>query len=475
MLEEKRKRENQRSCSVASTAVPTPAIQAIQADTSAFSDLTGEALTPYPSLLSSWSPDISQHTMPSEHHHSFLPQPHSFQVTGTFYNTVNEMETSSASGFGPHHHARDGLYSSAMNHPDLYMAAATSSAGPASSGLFVASQNPVDLWTQPTVSSSCVLPDPGGTIYPLPSPSALEIDDPELNIARTTVASMDVIQLLHEDQDGDTILHIYAAKGLRKYAFAAAERFRDFGRLDAKEHKGKSPLLVAVTANQPAIVWDLIKFGADVNLSDQKGQTALHLATTYGFPGVIEAIISSGVPVIVEARNFEGFTPLHCAVISHNSRMQWLPAPGHAHPHMLPLANEKLRCIQLLLSMGANLTSQDFKSAKTVLHMAVQEGNLMLVKFFLELSYHDLHKFINMKAHGNTALHMAAGLHNCSYQDRIIQLLLSHGADPGIRNLENDQAVHLLQSGAKGEQGQPCYQGECSRTLVLEHSGGYRF
>nr|XP_014345802.1 PREDICTED: NF-kappa-B inhibitor delta [Latimeria chalumnae] len=413
MLEEKRKRENQRSCSVASTAVPTPAIQAIQADTSAFSDLTGEALTPYPSLLSSWSPDISQHTMPSEHHHSFLPQPHSFQVTGTFYNTVNEMETSSASGFGPHHHARDGLYSSAMNHPDLYMAAATSSAGPASSGLFVASQNPVDLWTQPTVSSSCVLPDPGGTIYPLPSPSALEIDDPELNIARTTVASMDVIQLLHEDQDGDTILHIYAAKGLRKYAFAAAERFRDFGRLDAKEHKGKSPLLVAVTANQPAIVWDLIKFGADVNLSDQKGQTALHLATTYGFPGVIEAIISSGVPVIVEARNFEGFTPLHCAVISHNSRMQWLPAPGHAHPHMLPLANEKLRCIQLLLSMGANLTSQ---------------------------------------AHGNTALHMAAGLHNCSYQDRIIQLLLSHGADPGIRNLENDQAVHLLQSGAKGEQ-----------------------
>uniref|UniRef100_H3ASJ2 NFKB inhibitor delta n=1 Tax=Latimeria chalumnae TaxID=7897 RepID=H3ASJ2_LATCH len=286
----------------------------------------------------------------------------------------------------------------------------------------------------------------------MPSPSALEIDDPELNIARTTVASMDVIQLLHEDQDGDTILHIYAAKGLRKYAFAAAERFRDFGRLDAKEHKGKSPLLVAVTANQPAIVWDLIKFGADVNLSDQKGQTALHLATTYGFPGVIEAIISSGVPVIVEARNFEGFTPLHCAVISHNSRMQWLPAPGHAHPHMLPLANEKLRCIQLLLSMGANLTSQVSTFNNQLGRLGVYLGPPRVQDLKKGLDGGAFFPPSHPQAHGNTALHMAAGLHNCSYQDRIIQLLLSHGADPGIRNLENDQAVHLLQSGAKGEQ-----------------------
>ncbi len=36
-----------------------------------------------------------------------------------------------------------------------------------------------------------------------------------------------------------SILHIYTAKGLRECAFAAAERLRDVGRLDAKEHKGK--------------------------------------------------------------------------------------------------------------------------------------------------------------------------------------------------------------------------------------------
>lgn len=36
-----------------------------------------------------------------------------------------------------------------------------------------------------------------------------------------------------------SILHIYTAKGLREYAFAAAERLRAAGGLDAKEHKGK--------------------------------------------------------------------------------------------------------------------------------------------------------------------------------------------------------------------------------------------
>lgn len=36
-----------------------------------------------------------------------------------------------------------------------------------------------------------------------------------------------------------SILHIYTAKGLRECAFAAAERLRDVGKLDAREHKGK--------------------------------------------------------------------------------------------------------------------------------------------------------------------------------------------------------------------------------------------
>ena len=57
---------------------------------------------------------------------------------------------------------------------------------------------------------------------------------------------------------------------------------------------------------------------------------------------------------------------------------------------------------------------------------------------------------------------MAAGLHGNPHQAEILRLLLSRGADPSIRNLENDQPAHLLQSGLQGEQ--------VSRPIILTAS-----
>lgn len=50
----------------------------------------------------------------------------------------------------------------------------------------------------------------------------------------------------------------------------------------------QTALLVAVTANQPEIVRDLLSLGTDFNACDVKGQTALHLAAHYGLPGVLQ-------------------------------------------------------------------------------------------------------------------------------------------------------------------------------------------
>lgn len=59
------------------------------------------------------------------------------------------------------------------------------------------------------------------------------------------------------------------------------------------------------------------------------------------------------------------------------------------------------------------------------------------------------------QAHGNTALHMAAALHCHRNQKEIIQLLLDHGADPSIRNLDNDQPIHMAPPGKAGDQVRP--------------------
>uniref|UniRef100_A0A8D2KW58 NFKB inhibitor delta n=1 Tax=Varanus komodoensis TaxID=61221 RepID=A0A8D2KW58_VARKO len=209
-----------------------------------------------------------------------------------------------------------------------------------------------------------------------------------------------------------------------------------------------TPLLVAAAANQANIVKDLILLGADVNAVDQKGQTVLHLGATYGLPSVIEAVLLTNNPVNVEARNFEGLTPLHCAVIAHNTALQ---AEG-----LEPLFQHRLQslllCIRLLLQLRADYKSQDLKSSKTILHLAVQAANLPLIEFLLRLPGQELQNFVNMKAHGNTALHMAAGLHGHPHQEQIVRLLLQHGADPSARNLENEQPVHLLAPGTATEQ-----------------------
>ncbi|XP_030639033.1 NF-kappa-B inhibitor delta [Chanos chanos] len=282
------------------------------------------------------------------------------------------------------------------------------------------------------------------------------IDTAKLEEARLFLQSMDYNRTTWQDDDGDTILHIYTAKGLREYAFAAAEKLHRLGSLDSKEHKGKTALLVAVTANQPEIVQDLLSFGADINACDVKGQTALHLAATYGFPRVMEVILSMGLRVDLEARNFEGLTPLHCVVISHSATVKALAAAAsstwHGPGNLQTQAEDKLSCLQLLLNAGASLLSQEIKSNKTALHLAVKEGNIQLVRYLLSIQLPDMQSFVNMKAHGHTALHMAAGLHGNPHQEELIRLLLSRGADPSIRNLENDQPAHLLQSGERGEQ-----------------------
>ncbi|XP_029429775.1 NF-kappa-B inhibitor delta-like [Rhinatrema bivittatum] len=151
----------------------------------------------------------------------------------------------------------------------------------------------------------------------------------------------------------------------------------------------------------------------------------------------------------------EGHTPLHCAVLSHNSvmreRQNCAALPDEKQDELASRSRGLKACINLLVHMGASASSQDLKSNKTVLHYAVQEANLSLLTFFLELETQGPSKCINSQAHGNTALHMAAALHHEAQQEEIIRLLLKHGADPSIRNLENDQAIHLVQAGETGD------------------------
>ncbi|XP_047383534.1 NF-kappa-B inhibitor delta isoform X2 [Sciurus carolinensis] len=274
--------------------------------------------------------------------------------------------------------------------PEFYQPSDPGRPCPFSSGM----EDPLDtrLYAEPSLpqaESWRVSGPPSGPPPLLPSPG------PSLETARAHMLALGPQQLLAQDEEGDTLLHLFAAWGLRWAAYAAAEVLQMYGHLDIREHKGK-------------------------------------------------AMFKSGVQVDLEARDFEGLTPLHTAILALNVAMR----PPNLCPRSLSTqARDRLNCVQMLLHMGADHTSQEIKSNKTVLHLAVQAANPTLVQLLLELPRGDLRAFVNMKAHGNTALHMAAALPPGPPQEAIVRHLLAAGADPTLRNLENEQPVHLLRPG----------------------------
>ncbi|XP_068028810.1 NF-kappa-B inhibitor delta isoform X2 [Anomalospiza imberbis] len=283
-----------------------------------------------------------------------------------------------------------------------------------------------------------------------------EMQDPypepqDLAAARAALGGRDPRELLWQDEEGDTLLHVLCAGGQWAFARAAAEALRDLGGLEVREHLGKTPLLVAAAAAAPEIVRDLLVLGANPDAADHGGRTALHLAAAYGHPEILQAMMSSGVPVNVEARNFEGQTPLHCAVLAHNASLQGGYSLAGVSGGGSPTPQDRFRCVELLLQMGADSSSQDTKSSLTALHLAVRGGNLALAHLLLRQPGM-APRLVNMKAHGNTPLHMAAALPGTPSQEPLVRLLLAWGADPSARNLEHDLPQSLLPPGAPGDQ-----------------------
>ncbi|KAJ8289754.1 hypothetical protein GJAV_G00004950 [Gymnothorax javanicus] len=449
LLEQKRKRDSSSAASCSSSAescegasahpVSTPVQPTATGASSSYSSIMG-AMGPMPSTgYSRWS--MAGSLQPLQQDYSFSPMGTSYFPLSSSQDYSHGYSPALTSSF-PTQPSQD--YSVSMS-VHTYLPGGAESSSLTGVAQSVALQSPSYSWVSTSSLQAPVNSSPAGY--------AGQINAETLDEARMFLRGMENSKKIWQDEDGDTILHIYTAKGLREYAFAAAENLQALGRLDSKEHKGKTALLVAVTANQSEIVQDLLSLGADINACDVKGQTALHLAATYGFPRVMQTILSFGL-VDLEARNFEGQSPLHCAAISHSSTAKAFGSsqPSMGDPVLQAQLDDKLSCLQLLISCGASLLSQDIKSNKTVLHLAVKEGNIHLVRYLLSLTLADMQGFVNMKAHGNTALHMAAGLHSSCFQEEMIRLLLSRGADPSIRNLENDQPAHLLQSGERGEQ-----------------------
>ncbi|XP_044043940.1 NF-kappa-B inhibitor zeta [Siniperca chuatsi] len=261
-----------------------------------------------------------------------------------------------------------------------------------------------------------------------------------------------------QDVDGDTFLHIAVAQGRRALAYVLATKMARYGSLDMKEHNGQTALQIAAATNQHLIVHDLLAHGAHINTRDLWGRSPLHVCAEKGhflsLQSIWRTLIGSGEPIDIEMFNYDGFTPLHAAVLSHNAvvkELRSLESPcSYMAAELVRRRQMYVECIKTLLLMGASFGTKDLKSGRTCLHMASEEANVELFNIFFDQP--SSLSIVNIKTFsGNTALHIVSALQNHKTQVEAVKLLMRKGADPGIRNFENELPSQLVPDGPISE------------------------
>ena len=86
--------------------------------------------------------------------------------------------------------------------------------------------------------------------------------------------------------------------------------------VDATDHKGLTPLMMACMFGRSLMAAYLLGRGAQPHLTDMNGDSALHWAAYKGFPSLMQMLIYSGFDP-QKPDNF-GSSPLHLACISGN-------------------------------------------------------------------------------------------------------------------------------------------------------------
>ncbi|XP_044064689.1 B-cell lymphoma 3 protein homolog [Siniperca chuatsi] len=221
----------------------------------------------------------------------------------------------------------------------------------------------------------------------------------------------------HQDEDGDTALHIAVVKGELAIVCTLIQLLMWARRdIDIYNNLRQTPLHLALITQQANMVEALLRAGADPAALDRNGQTALHLCCEYDQRDCLSIVLScSSSSRCLEIGNYEGLRPLHLAVLRGRKDLA-----------------------RMLLDAGADINTTDIKSGQSPLMHAVESNNADMVHFLIESGCD-----VNSQSYsGNTALHSACG----RGQVDTVRLLLKSGADSSLKNNHNDTPVMVAKN-----------------------------
>ncbi|XP_059693483.1 B-cell lymphoma 3 protein, partial [Haemorhous mexicanus] len=210
----------------------------------------------------------------------------------------------------------------------------------------------------------------GGMLGVAPPPL---LASPNLGVPPEPPLAAAIAAATRQDEDGDTPLHIAVAQGALAVSRRLVALFLRGGRdLDVYNHLRQTPLHLAVITGQVSLVRLLVAHGASPMCPDRLGRTCAHLACGSHLPGggatagprprvLRELLRSPGPPPDLQARDYEGLTPLHVAVASGSRES-----------------------VLLLLQHGADVDAGDIKSGRSPLLHAVENDSLEMAELLLQ-------------------------------------------------------------------------------------------
>uniref|UniRef100_A0A8P4KAM6 Nuclear factor of kappa light polypeptide gene enhancer in B-cells 2 (p49/p100) n=1 Tax=Dicentrarchus labrax TaxID=13489 RepID=A0A8P4KAM6_DICLA len=215
-----------------------------------------------------------------------------------------------------------------------------------------------------------------------------------------------------------------------------------------QDGNGDTPLHLAIIHQQTGVIQQLIQTLLSsqqpniVNTANHLRQTPLHLAVITRQVKVVEALLRAGAdPSLLDK---DGRGPIHLAVLAgdHASLRPLLAHLGERHAHLvntpdyhglhplhLAVRKDGERCLRLLVEGGAKINAPEQKSGNTALHLAVRENLFKVLKADVNACTFG----------GNTPLHLAASLGSPT----LCSMLVAAGAD---KNMENDEPLFFSSS-----------------------------
>ena len=216
-------------------------------------------------------------------------------------------------------------------------------------------------------------------------------------------------------------------------------------KVDTRDKDGFTPLLAAAQKGKTEACELLLETGkADLEDTDQLGNTALNLAALNGHASTVSLLLSKGARM--NTKNNNDYTPFASALWNGQSEVCKLLLDtneaslneriGDTTLLMLAISLGHLEVCELLMNRGSSLEERDPVTLDTALHEAALRGDQILLQ--LLLSYYKGE--VNLKNRiGFTPLHYASqeGHMAC------VMTLLQAGADPLIPDDIGVLPIHL--------------------------------